>query len=102
MDDARLAQDLAPKAQGVCRSTQGNRNAQMASESPDSGHGRNTQPPRQMVRLKALGWRPLDLHTRKVGEMTLQNVVRMLFGMGVALLFAGIMSIAGAIETAGL
>jgi hypothetical protein len=33
--------------------------------------------------------------------MTLQNVVRMLFGMGVALLFAGVMSIAGAIETAG-
>ena len=55
-----------------------------------------------MVRLEALGRRPLDLHTRKVWEMTLQNVVRMLFGMGVALLFAGIMSIAGAIETAGL
>jgi hypothetical protein len=55
-----------------------------------------------VVRLEALGRRPLDLHTRKVGEMTLQNVVRMLFGMGVALLFAGVMSIAGAIETAGL
>jgi hypothetical protein len=55
-----------------------------------------------VVRLEALGRRPLDLYTRKVGEMTLQNVIRMLFGMGVALVFAGIMSIAGAIETAGL
>jgi len=74
----------------------------MAGKSPNRGHGRNTQPQGKVVRLKALGRRPLDLHTRKVGEMTLQNVIRMLFGMGVALLFAGIMSIAGAIETAGL
>ena len=34
--------------------------------------------------------------------MTLQNVVRMLFGMGIALLMAGVMAVAGAIETAGL
>jgi hypothetical protein len=102
MDDARLAQNLAPEAQGICRKAKGNRNAQMAGQSPDSGHGRNTQPPREVVRLEALGRRPLDLHTREVGKMTLKNVVRMLFGMGVALLFAGIMSIAGAIETAGL
>jgi len=54
-----------------------------------------------VVRLEALGRRPLDLHTRKVGEMTLQNVVRMLFGMGVAALIAGVMAIAGAIEHAG-
>ncbi len=102
MDDARLAQDLAPKAEAVCCATQGYRNAQMAGKSPDRGHGRNTQSQGKVVRLEALGRRPLDLYTRKVGEMTLQNVIRMLFGMGVALVFAGIMSIAGAIETAGL
>ena len=33
--------------------------------------------------------------------MTLQSVIRVVFGMGVALLFAGVMAIAGAIETAG-
>ena len=55
-----------------------------------------------MVRLEALGRRPLDLHTRKVGEMTVQNVIRTLFAMGVAALMAGVMAIAGAIETAGL
>lgn len=34
--------------------------------------------------------------------MTVQNVVRMLFGMGVAALIAGIMAVCGAIENAGL
>ena len=33
--------------------------------------------------------------------MTVQNVIRVVFSMGVALLIAGVMSIAGAIETAG-
>ena len=73
----------------------------MAAESSDSRHGGDIEPPWKVVRRPALGRWPLQLYARKVGEMTLQNVIRMLFGMGVAAFIAGLMSIAGAIENAG-
>ena len=92
---------MAPEPAGIRRLFAYRGNAQMAKKSTDSRHGGNLEPSWKMVRRPSLGGWPVFVYTRKVGEMTLQNVIRMLFGMGVALLFAGVMSIAGAIETAG-
>lgn len=55
-----------------------------------------------MVRLKALGRRPLDLHTRKVGEMSLQYFVRVLFYIGATAVGLAFMGLIGWLEAPGL
>jgi hypothetical protein len=74
----------------------------MAQKSPNSGHGRNTQSPGKVVRLEALGRGPLDLHTSKVGEMSLQYFVRVLFYIGATAVGLAFMGLIGWLEAPGL
>jgi hypothetical protein len=53
-------------------------------------------------RRPSLGRGPLDLHTRKVGEMSLQYFVRVIFYIGATAVGLAIMGLIGWLEAPGL
>jgi hypothetical protein len=79
MDDDPMARHLASTSAQIRRTTQSNGNAQMARKSPNRGHADSPQRTGKMVRRPPLGRRPIQLHTRKVGEMTFQDLARIMF-----------------------
>lgn len=61
MDDAGLAQNMAPAPAEIRRISANRGNAQMAAKPSDSRHGGNAKPPWKVVRRPPLGGWPLQL-----------------------------------------